>query len=205
MAFKDPKRAECLELALYACPACGKLQTLKSAGEKLSCLSCGFSAEYGEAGSFRLKKAGSSTSPAMAGMPRHEDSLLFPSLRGWDQWQREHLKALIQVNADVSPDKPIFSEEGVQLLRGKRMDRMESLGRGRLSLNSKNISLKPNRGATVSIDLSEIDGPGILKWNFLEFYVGKAVYRARFDDRAASGYKYASAIEILTALRPAPR
>ena len=201
LKFKNPKRAECLELALYACPACGKLQTLKSAGERISCLACGFTAEYGEEGSFRLKKAGSRSSSAMEGMDNREGGLLFPSLRGWDHWQREHLEALLKSDFTASPDSPIFSDEGVRLLRGKRMDRMENLGRGRLSLNSKSISLKPVGAEEISIDLAEIDGPGVLKWNFFEFYVGKAVYRVRFDDRAASGYKYASAMELLATAR----
>lgn len=203
LEFQDPKRAECLELALYACPACGKLQTLKSAGERVVCLSCGFTAEYEEKGSFKLEKAGSSLSPALSGMESRGGSLLFPSLRGWDHWQKAHLEALLKANFAASPDSPIFFDEGVRLLRGKRMDRMEYLGHGRLSLNSKSISLKPAEGEDVSIDLAEIDGPGVLKWNFFEFYVGKAVYRARFDDRAASGYKYASAIEILATARQA--
>lgn len=201
LAFRDPKRAECLELALYACPACGELQSLTSAGARISCLSCGFAAEYGENGSFMLEKTGSSPSPALAGMQSREGSLLFPSLRIWDRWQREHLKALLQADLSASPERPVFSDEGVRLLRGKRMDKMESLGRGRLSLNTKSLSLKPDRGEALSIDLGDIDGPGVLKWNFFEFYVGKAVYRARFDDRAASGYKYASAMELLAALR----
>ena len=112
---------------------------------------------------------------------------------------------MLEANSAASPDTSIFSDEGVKLLRGKRMDRMECLGHGRLSMNSKSISLKPFVGEEVSIDLAEIDGPGVLKWNFLEFYVGKAVYRARFDDRAASGYKYASAIDLLAAARQAVR
>ena len=164
-------------------------------------MSCGFTAEYGEDGSFTLKKAGSSPSPVLVGLESREGSLLFPSLRNWDLWQRGHLEALLEADFAASPDSPIFSDEGVKLLRGKRMDRMECLGRGRLSLNSRSISLKLVGGEKVSIELAEIDGPGVLKWNFFEFYVGKAVYRARFDDRAASGYKYASAIEILAAAR----
>ena len=203
LSFRDPKRAECLELALYACPACGKLQSLKSSGGLISCISCGFTAEYGEDGSFRLKKAGLSPSPVLAGLENREGSLIFPSLRGWDHWQRKHLEALLEADFAALPDSSIFSDEGVKLLRGKRMDRMECLGHGRLSLNSKSISLKPVEGEEVCIDLAEIDGPGVLKWNFFEFYVGKAVYRARFGDRATSGYKYASAIEILATARQA--
>jgi hypothetical protein len=58
-------------------------------------------------------------------------------------------------------------------------------------------------GKEVRIDVDHIDGPGVLKWNFFEFYVGKTVYRARFDDKTASGYKYAMALEALASLRKA--
>ena len=81
------------------------------------------------------------------------------------------------------------------------MDKMKPLGHGTLTLSSRALSFSPAKGEPIAFSLAEIDGPGVLKWNFFEFYVGMNVYRARFDDRAASGYKYASAIELLTEAR----
>ena len=201
LRFRDPKRAECLELALYACPSCGGLHTLASKYEAVSCSACGFQAEYGEDGSFRLMKAGDGGSSACGSMGAGTDALAFPSIKEWDSWQKSHLEKLLREVYAAEPGRVVFSDEKARLLRGRRMDGMKSLGYGRLALNSSTLSLDPEEGGTISFDLAEIDGPGVLKWNFFEFYVGNTVYRIRFDDRAASGYKYTVAMEILAALR----
>ncbi|HWR10285.1 MAG TPA: lysophospholipid acyltransferase family protein [Rectinemataceae bacterium] len=201
LRFASPKRAERLELALYACPVCGRLQTMKSNGCVVSCAACGFAADYGEDGSFRLAKAGERGPPACRTMGSNSEGLLFASLREWDTWQRSHLKTLLATDFAPVPGRSIFADEKVRLLRGKRMDSMESLGYGRLTLSSDSLTLWPEKGEAISFDIAEIEKPGVLKWNFFEFYVGKMVYRARFDDRTASGYKYATAAELLIALR----
>ena len=81
------------------------------------------------------------------------------------------------------------------------MDKMESLGYGSLTLSSDGLTLRPENGKAISFEIKEIERPGVLKWNFFEFYVGMMVYRARFDDKTVSGYKYAMALELLIASR----
>ncbi|MCX7026184.1 MAG: lysophospholipid acyltransferase family protein [Spirochaetes bacterium] len=175
--FLDPRRAECLELLLYACPACKALQSLESKGSRLICKTCGAKTEYGEDGTF--------------GPP-------FPSgLKAWDSWQEAHLASLLAEKYLPDPSLTIFSDDDVILLAGKRMNTMRILGVGRLSLNSGGLEFLTRLGRILVFCREDIEGPGILKWNFFEFYVGKTVYRARFRDRAASGRKYAVALELL--------
>lgn len=204
LRFGSAKRAERVDLALYVCPACGKLQTMKSDGNLVSCSACGFAAEYGEDGSFR--SAAASASAGKAGKPVCEtmgggDGVLFPSLHEWDRWQKAYLATLLERDFASAPGRAIFSDEKVRLLRGKRMDKMESLGYGELTLNSDGLTLRPEKGVAISFQIEEIERPGVLKWNFFEFYVGMMVYRARFDDKTVSGYKYAMALELLIASR----
>ena len=199
--FSHPRRAECLELALFACPACGALHTMNSKNEVISCSKCGFSAEYGEDGSFRLQEAGDSPLPLYGALSLGAKEIIFPSIQEWDSWQRSHLNTLIARDFLKAPGRPLFTDEGVRLLKGKRMDTMRSLGYGRLTLSSDSLTLWPEKGRPIAFDHQEIEGPGVLKWNFLEFYVGMTVYRARFGDKKASGYKYATALEQLIALR----
>jgi 1-acyl-sn-glycerol-3-phosphate acyltransferase len=213
LRFEDERRAECLELALYACPSCGGLKTLKSSGETLRCEACGFAADYGADGGFTLIEKGQTGAPA-AGAASEDvappacpsadfsgGKPLFPSIAPWSAWQRDYLDRLLRGPFTAEPDRPIFSDGGATLLLGKRMDKMKPLGHGRLSLSSRALSFAPEKGESIAFDLAEIDGPGVLKWNLFEFYVGMSVYRVRFDDRAASGYKYASALELLAELR----
>ena len=199
--FSHARRAECLELALFACPSCGALHTMNSRNEMISCAKCGFSAEYGEDGSFKLTKAGDSPIPVCEALGINAKEMIFPSIQEWDSWQRSHLNSLIAGDFSLAPGRPIFSDEEVRLLRGKRMDTMKSMGYGKLTLSADSLTLWPTKGRPIAFDLREIEGPGVLKWNFFEFYVGMTVYRARFSDKKASGYKYATALEQLIALR----
>jgi 1-acyl-sn-glycerol-3-phosphate acyltransferase len=203
IAFRHPRRAESLELALFACPACGALHSIASKGEQVFCKSCRFSAEYREDGSLKLLGAGDSALPFGFGVQPHTGEMLFESLKTWDIWQKSHLGRIIAKDYLADPERPIFSDEDVSLLRGKRMDTMTLEGRGRLSLSSLSLLLRQPHGSETRIEVADIDGPGVLKWNFFEFYVGKTVYRARFDDKTASGYKYVMALEALAALRKA--
>jgi 1-acyl-sn-glycerol-3-phosphate acyltransferase len=181
ITYADPRRAECLELAYYACPVCGALQCLESSGSTVSCKACGAAAEYGEDGSF--------------GSP-------FPaSLKSWDGWQETHLQSLIVEHYVPNPSLPIFSDEGVVLLSGKRMNTMLWLGVGTLVLNAKGLEFTPRLGRKQAFSLKDIEGPGVLKWNYFEFYAGKKVYRAKFKDRTSSGRKYAVALDILASLK----
>jgi 1-acyl-sn-glycerol-3-phosphate acyltransferase len=179
--YSGSRRAECLELAFYACPVCGALQSLESSGSTVSCKACGATAEYGEDGSFG--------SPFPAG------------LKVWDDWQEAHLRNLLVEHYLPNPSLPIFFDEGVVLFSGKRMNTMLRLGVGTLVLKAQGLEFTPRLGRKLAFSLGDIEGPGVLKWNYFEFYAGKKVYRARFRDRTSSGRKYAVALDILTALR----
>ena len=80
------------------------------------------------------------------------------------------------------------------------MDHMETLLNGRIELyrdrlefhNTRNTKLDP-----IVFPIEQIDGEGVLKWNYFEFYHGMNVYRVVFKDKRASGRKYADAISIL--------
>lgn len=191
--FDEPRRAEHLELALYACPSCGALQTLSSCGSVLSCQACGFGAEYGAFGEvFPLGSTQGSSLPRIS------------SVADWDAWQSAHLEQLLKARFATHREEEIFGDENAVLLKGKRMDPMKRLGCGRLSLSFDKLSLYGNDGQVTSFDTGEIEGPGVLKWNFFEFYVGKDVYRVKFKNKAASGRKYAVALEMIVRKRAEP-
>jgi hypothetical protein len=81
------------------------------------------------------------------------------------------------------------------------MDDMKLIGKGTLALSVDRLEFMDGRGIVTRFDLDTIEGPGVLKWNFFEFYVGKTVYRAKYENRAASGRKYAVALDILARIR----
>lgn len=195
LSYKSPVNAECLELALYACPACGDFQCLLSRGKSIRCKSCGTEIEYGEDGLFLALKGGKEP--------------VYADIGSWDAWQEAHLKKELEDRHARADRRPVFSDISASLFRGRRMDDMEALGSGTISLNEERLEFNDAAGRRTSFNVGDIDGPGVLKWNFFEFYVGKTVYRVTFKDRAASGRKYAVALDLLQRIRaenrpPAP-
>ena len=213
--------AEFLELALYACPSCGALQSLHSSGTHLTCKSYGFTVNYNANGSFSILDKGKIDQPLYLDSSPAPDSSLapepdmkgqagsppsgnfFPSIREWDAWQKAYLAKLIDTVYSRDCTKAIFTDDNVQLLKGKRMDTMRRLGRGSVTISSEGIVFNPKRGekprraGDIQFPIEQIDSPGVLKWNHFEFYDGNTVYRVKFADRRASGRKYAIALNRL--------
>jgi hypothetical protein len=95
---------------------------------------------------------------------------------------------------------PIFSDENIQLKKGKRIDSMKTMLRGRIDLFIDRLEFrdvrKPGNEAII-FPLDTIEAEGVLKWNFFEFYQAMNVYRVVFKDPKASGRKYADALGLL--------
>ena len=91
--FRGRALAESLEHILCVCPVCGGISTMHSSGDLLTCSACGLQVRYNEYGLL-------------------EGDAPFDTIRDWDQWQSGQLKAL----ATEAGEKPIFSDDDVQLL-----------------------------------------------------------------------------------------
>lgn len=106
--FKGRNRAENLETALFMCPRCGRIGTLKSKGSRLGC-GCGLSLEYTEEGGF---------------LPAEP----FGNLAQWDDWQHRQLKA-----GDFPHEgELLFSDGDMSLVEIGQGHRQLRLGRGEL-------------------------------------------------------------------------
>jgi 1-acyl-sn-glycerol-3-phosphate acyltransferase len=215
ISFISDRRAEKLELALYACPSCGALASLESSGSKLTCNKCGFKVSYSEQGSFSIVSPGRTESGRMLWIGYTEsrpspekdagsdystkDKIhrFFADLKEWDGWQESYLEEVLRDGIKSGSTEAIFSDRPAALFMGKRMDAMRWLGRGSIELYSDRLVFNPNVRQEISFALSDIEGPGVLKRNFFEFYSGKTVFRVKFRDKSISGRKYAVALNIL--------
>lgn len=123
--YRGKKLAEGLDLALYICPACGKLGTLKAFGDTLQC-GCGLKAVYTETGFLK------------------GTDLPYDNIRDWNQYQKEWLISHEKELA-AQTEKPFLTDTQVELFcteHGKRIqkesnaavslfgDRFEILGPG---------------------------------------------------------------------------
>ncbi|MBU0927713.1 MAG: 1-acyl-sn-glycerol-3-phosphate acyltransferase [Spirochaetes bacterium] len=185
--YRASGRAKHLELALFMCPHCGQVGTMRSYINRLYCRACGNVARLSR--SYKFTAVGSSR-------PK------FDSIREWDLWQREAFSALLE-NAAASPEAPVFADTGVLLLRGHRTNPLRPLRTGTMILYPDRIELATLLGERLSFPIPEIEGESVLKQQLFEFYQGKTLFQFRFPRRFQSARKWLSAIEALKALQAA--
>lgn len=112
-AFTGNDLAEYLETALFVCPQCGQVGTLKSKSNRFFC-TCGLSAAYDAYG-------------RITGAP-------FASVPAWDAWQKERLPFLMR------GDAPFFEDAGIALRRIEA-DGVIELARGALSMCAQSLTV----------------------------------------------------------------
>ena len=88
--YRGRRRAEGLERALYLCPGCRRIGTLRTRDDRIFC-GCGLALHFTETGFF---------APAEP----------FVELAQWEDWQREALRT-----RDFAHGQPLFSDEGMAL------------------------------------------------------------------------------------------
>ncbi len=194
IAFAHPRRAENLELALFMCPSCSSVATMRSSGDRFFCSSCGLGLRFDAYGRLSApeeegRESGNPTGSQGASTPA--------TVREWEAWQRKAFREYVLQAAAKGNETPLLSSENVRLSRGWRMERMKDIGRGRLALYRDRLDFTPGTGPALSIPAADIEGPGVLKKNLFEFYVEKSVYRATFPDLSHTGRSWAAALEIL--------
>lgn len=111
--YRGRRLAEGLEDALFLCPRCGKLDTLRSRNDRVFC-TCGLEAVYNELGLFN------------EGAP-------FPSVAQWDDWQQARL-------AEMAEDTTL-SDDGAELWQLGARHKTRLLERGRLQVDRNGLRL----------------------------------------------------------------
>ena len=145
--YKGKRLAEGLERALYLCPGCRRISTLKTSGSVLTC-SCGLSITYREDGFF-------------------EPSVPFRHIAEWDEWQREAL-----VTGDFVHGSELFSDDKVQLIEIMPDHTEIRLASGRLVQNPESIALKE-----YCFSLKDIDNMAMTRTHILLFSAGDRYYQ----------------------------
>ena len=116
--YKSRHRAEYLERVLFACPVCGRLETLSSKKQFISCSNCGLKVEYGE--DLRL----------------HSEDPRFSFGRMIDWWN--HQKNVIR-EMPVEPDKIIFEDADAKLFKSEPFTARVLLAKGRVFIDDRRI------------------------------------------------------------------
>ncbi|MDR1093763.1 MAG: 1-acyl-sn-glycerol-3-phosphate acyltransferase [Clostridiales bacterium] len=110
--FKDKKRAEYIQRALFVCPDCRGTGTIASENERFHCTDCGMEMEYGEDGFLIPIKA----------------SHAFTTVLEWDRWQIGHIK---QKDFSALPaGEPVLRDKGATLYDNSREGRRAKILKG---------------------------------------------------------------------------
>ncbi len=98
----------------------------------------------------------------------------------WNNSQDAFLSKELSEWAQTRRTEPIFFDEPIRLKRGKRIDSMKTMLRGRVELYADRLEFRGTQDAKaepVSFPIESIEGEGVLKWNFFEFYQGECLPR----------------------------
>jgi len=110
--YSGKNLAESIETALYLCPLCMGIGTIRSKGDRFSC-ACGLDAKYLETGF--LDGA----------------ALPFTTITGWDEWQARQLAEII----DKAGAGPICSDDNRRLFEVKVASGKTLIGEGALQIS----------------------------------------------------------------------
>ena len=145
--FKSRRRAEYIERALYMCPECGAVASIRSGKNEFFCKKCGFKAEYTE----DLK-----ISPA-AGKQK------FGRIYEWYEWERAEIVNRVRDGETIGDENVLFRES----IKFKRKKKLLG-GSADISMDENTLTVTGKTGTAV-FRLSEITAltmVGKKKFNF---------------------------------------
>jgi hypothetical protein len=111
--YRGKNIAEHIETAMYLCPGCKRIGTIRSGGDRFSC-DCGLDAVYAETGFLEGR------------------SLPFSTITEWDAWQAVELEEIVN-NAG---DSPICTDESQQLFEVRTAEKT-LVGEGTMQIDRK--------------------------------------------------------------------
>ncbi len=148
--YRGKRRAEGMERALYACPACRRIGTIQTRDAQVFC-DCGFSLVYEESGFFQPSEP-------------------FPSLAEWDEWQR----TLLRDRAFPHKKEHLFSDEDMELARIAPDHSEQLLAGGELIQEEDAI-----RCGSMRFPLREIENMAMVQAHLLLFSYQGEYYQLR--------------------------
>jgi hypothetical protein len=138
--YPGRRLAEYLETALYLCPACGGLKTLRSKDDLFSC-SCGLCLRYRPDGF--LEDCGGGAPP-------------FETVFDWFGWQKEALRETAERAFSRASGDPLLTDEKQDLVQYSRTGKSRLVCRGKLLLYRDRMEFLCPGGRVQPFPFSEI-------------------------------------------------
>ncbi len=167
--YRGKALASGLENALYACPACKKVCTLKSRGDDFEC-SCGLKVKYNEYGFFE------------------GENKPFETVAQWDAWQQSFLRQ----HALTAGDGPIYEDSEQSLWQIGPDHSEEFVTEGALALYKDRLVL-----GSFSVPLNKLYQMSVYGDAHIVFSAEGVNYEIK-SEIVRSGRKYESMLGVLT-------
>ena len=182
--FVGPDRAEYAEIALFTCPQCLEIGTLRSEGNLLRCTECGYTVRYDLYGFFQPVSG----------------ALRFDTMRSWNLWQAEELRRRLAEFVVTPNAPPLFAEERVKVEIGYKSMPLELYRIGRIALYPDRIELAAEHAEPERFPIAAIVGINVQNNERLEFYANENLYRVTILDPRGCTYKWDLAVRTMQEL-----
>jgi 1-acyl-sn-glycerol-3-phosphate acyltransferase len=182
--FVGRRRAEYLERALFICPECRSIATLRSNNQEYGCQACNYRVAFGLTGLFRPVNG----------------SMRFESIRDWNLWQIEEFYRQFDAYRENRGSKAFMADDRVKFQIGYRSRPLAPFHVGRLEMHTENMVLKPDTGGLVHFPINEIRGANVQNNEHWEFYQGPNLYKVTILDPRGCTYKWDLAVKRAAAL-----
>ncbi len=181
--YNGLKLAENLETALYLCPCCGNVATLKSQEDRFYC-PCGLDLRYTSKGYF-VSLDGN--------LPP------FSTVADWSRWQSTRVTELVTNIKASAWDQPILSDKDQSLWLVNKARKSQFVGKGELYLYKDKISLVFEDGKEQTFCLDQISDMAIHGQMVLIFSTSDRKSYEIKSNHPRSALKYRDYYEILKA------
>lgn len=179
---KDP--AENLELALYTCPVCRGMETLKSSGDRFCC-ACGLQLRYTPYGFFE---------------PIGASPLPHRTVLDWYRWQSGEIAERLREYYARNTDEPIFSDHRQTLWQVDKATHAAFHGTGTLKLYRDRLALVQEDGQIHTFPLEDMTDMSIHGPTTLIFSTTDGLTYEIRTGTLRSGVKYLDGFHTLKTL-----
>jgi DNA-directed RNA polymerase subunit RPC12/RpoP len=181
--FIGPDRAEYLERALFVCPSCQRVATLRSTGNEFGCTECGYKVHYSVYGLFQSRNG----------------EIKFDNVRDWNLWQMEEFKRQLSEYIARDPEAPMLREDDVRVQIGYKSRPLAPFFNGPMELYADRIVLRHETGENTEFPVRGIRGENVQNNEHWEFYSAADLFRVTIQDPRGCTYKWDLAVKLIAA------
>ncbi len=180
ISYEGENLAENIETALYLCPKCDRIATIKSEGDNLFC-DCGLDLKYNTYGYL---------------ISNNNDKPPFETVLDWIRFQDTRLKEELERIKNRPPNEIIYSDENQTLWKADR-GKNKLIGKGTLCLYNNRLVFNSKDEGKYTFEFKDLSDLGVIGQMVIAFATNdRQAYEIK-SDHPRSALKYREIIKYL--------